>query len=358
MRNRRESSNHCHFAFIGSAGIPNRYGGFEAFLEHCAPVVAESGHVVTVTCDRSLYESTDAYYRGVKRIFIGIRANGTASVLHDLIAFFVVYSKATHIIVLGVSGGPWFPLWRFMCTLAGKRLLVNIDGLEWRRTKFTAWRRRTLQLFDALAQIFSHKVIYDNAALFDFVIPYCRRKSVHIAYPGDHVVRLKDVHRLDRTALTVCRIEPENQLQLLIDGALRSTLLLYTIVGNWSASVYGRSLFRDYGTNPRLRLIDPVYDANSLAKLREECTYYLHGHSVGGTNPSLVEMLFYDCEILCFDCPFNRATASHSAFYFSDASDLARLIDDNVRKECGRAELRHQYTAASIALQYLNAGDF
>lgn len=352
MSNRTTNKTHYHFAFIGSAGIPNRYGGFEAFLEHCAPVLAAQGHSVTVTCDRSLYETRESDYRGVRRLFIRIRANGTASILHDLVAFFGVYRSATHIVVLGVSGGPWFPLWRLMCAVAGKRLIVNIDGVEWRRSKFTAWRRRVLQLFDAIAQTFAHAVVYDNKALFDFVIPYCRRKSVQIGYPGDHVLRLSDVPRRDGTALTVCRIEPENQLRLLIEGALRSTLKLYTIVGNWSASEYGRAIRKYYAASPRLRLLDPIYDAKALAQLREGCTFYLHGHSVGGTNPSLVEMLFYDCVILCFDCSFNRTTAAQAASYFSDANDLARLIDDQAATGGGRTELRKQYTAASIASQY------
>lgn len=355
MSNCTKTKEAYHFAFIGSAGIPNRYGGFEAFLEHCAPVVAGQGHTVTVTCDSSLYETRESDYRGVRRLFIGVRANGTSSIVHDLVAFFAVYRSATHIVVLGVSGGPWFPLWRLMCSVAGKRLLVNIDGVEWRRSKFNAWRRRVLKLFDALAQTFSHTVVYDNAALFDFVMPYCRYKAVQIAYPGDHVLRVSGVPQRNGTALTICRIEPENQLRLMIDGALRSSLNLYTIVGNWTASEYGRSMRECYAANPRLRLLDPIYDAQLIAELREECTYYLHGHSVGGTNPSLVEMLFYDCVILCFDCNFNRATAAQAAFYFSDACDLAQLIDEQANIASERTALRENYTAYKIATQYVDA---
>ena len=346
---------HYHFAFIGSAGIPNRYGGFEAFLEHCAPVLVAQGHSVIVTCDKSLYKTREASYRGVMRLFICIRANGATSVLHDLLAFFSVYRSATHIIVLGVSGGPWFPLWRLMCTLAGKRLIVNIDGVEWRRSKFTPWRRYVLRLFDALAQIFSHVVVYDNIALFDFVLSYCRGKAVQIGYPGDHVLRLSNVPRIDGTALTICRIEPENHISLLIDGALRSNLKKYTIVGNWSASDYGRSIRKSYTANPRLNLLDSIYDQKVLAELREKCTFYLHGHSVGGTNPSLVEMLFYDCVILCFDCSFNRETSGHAASYFTDAKELAQLIKDTDITPGERSEIRKIYTASNIAIKYVDA---
>ncbi|MDM7948219.1 DUF1972 domain-containing protein [Hydrogenophaga sp.] len=345
----------CHFAFIGSAGIPNRYGGFEAFLEHCAPVLAAQGHSVTVTCDRSLYNDREASYRGVVRLFIGIRANGIASIIHDLCAFFRVYRYTTHIVVLGVSGGPWFPLWRLMCTFSGKRLIVNIDGVEWRRSKFTTWHRCALRFFDAFAQIFSHVVVYDNVALLDFVLPYCRSKAVQIGYPGDHVLRFSDLQRDSNTALTICRIEPENQINLLIEGALLSKLNMYTVVGNWNASEYGRKLRNRYSAHPRLNLLDPIYDSKALAQLREQCGLYLHGHSVGGTNPSLVEMLFYDCVILCFDCSFNRETAGHAASYFSDANELARLIEVTDTTPDGRAELRKRYTATNIASEYVDA---
>lgn len=346
-----------HFGFIGSAGIPNRYGGFEAFLENCAPVLVAQGHTVSVTCDRSLYDSTEGDYRGVRRLFIGIRANGGPSVLHDLAAFFSVYRSTTHIIVLGVSGGPWFPLWRLMCDLTGKRLIVNIDGIEWRRSKFSTWKRFLLRGFDTLAQAFSHTIVYDNRALLEFVNSRYRSKSMEIAYSGDHVLHIPGLHRKPATALTICRIEPENQIEILIDGALRSTIKTYTIIGNWASSAYGRSIRTKYSTNERLILLDPIYDALTLARARGECSYYLHGHSVGGTNPSLVEMLFYDCVILCFDCSFNRATAANAVLYFSDAEDIAAILENPTVANGDRAALRERYTAISIALQYVKAAE-
>jgi glycosyltransferase involved in cell wall biosynthesis len=182
-----------------------------------------------------------------------------------------------------------------------------------------------------------------------------KKKATCIAYPGDHVLRLKNVERKPRTALTICRIEPENNLELLIDGALRSTVTEYTIIGNWSYSDYSRSLRDRHSSNARLRLLDPIYDPIRLAEFRERCSHYLHGHSVGGTNPSLVEMLFYDCAILCFDVEFNRYTAGQGAFYFSTAEDLQRALDQPIDPNAAdRQNLRSQYTAEAIADAYLN----
>lgn len=340
-------------SFIGSTGIPNRYGGFESFLENCAPEIAARGIPVIVTCDARLYADQTPDFRGVRREFLSVPANGASSVVHDALAFLRIFAQSDQIVVLGVSGGLWFPLFRLLCGITGKRLIVNIDGVEWRRTKFSAGKRRLLKLFDTLAQRFSHRVVYDNKGLYGYITASAKEKSTCIAYSGDHVLRLEHAVRKTHTALTICRIEPENNLELLIEGALRSTLTEYTIIGNWNHSNYARALREKYTHEPRLRLLDPIYDSLKLAELRETCAYYLHGHSVGGTNPSLVEMLFYDCEIICFDVTFNRHSAGQCANYFKTADDLQSILDTPISKTIDRQILRSQYTAEAIADAYM-----
>ena len=345
-------------AFIGAVGLPNRYGGFEAFLEQCAPVIAHAGHETLVTCDAQAYlDDRNPDFQGVERVFIGVRANGAMSILHDLVAFFTVFRRATHVVVLGVSGGLFFPLFRALCSLTGRKLLVNIDGIEWRRTKFTRTRRLALRLFDTLAQLSAHVVVYDNAALLPFVAPMARRKARLIAYSGDHVVRQPSTQRVPGTALTICRIEPENNVGMTIEGALASGLQRYTVIGNWAGSAYGRELRARFQGEARLALLDPVYDQDIVARHREQCAMYIHGHSVGGTNPSLVEILFYDCAILCFDCNFNRETAMDSASYFTDARTLAQMIDSVLSGAApvpDRSATRRRYTRDAIAGAYLD----
>ena len=350
------SAQPLHIRFIGSAGIPNRYGGFESFLENCAPVMAALGHHIQVTCDAHLYENKEVDYRGVERVFISTPANGGWSMLHDLLAFSKTFPSASHIVVLGVSGGFWFPLFRLLCDLTGKRLLVNVDGVEWRRTKFGRGKRLLLKALDVLAQKFAHTIIYDNLGLRPYLLDSVQKKAICIAYSGDHVLHLEDVSASPDTALTICRIEPENNLEILIEGALLSRLQKYTIVGNWNHSPYARQLRQRYADESRLALMDPIYDTDRLARLRTTCGVYIHGHSVGGTNPSLVEMLFYDCHILCFDVEFNRHTAAETARYFRDPLALKSLIDETL--ECAaplRQAVRKRFTATAIAHQYLGA---
>jgi glycosyltransferase involved in cell wall biosynthesis len=341
-------------SFIGCSGVPNRYGGFEAFVEHCGPVIASEVECVTVTCDARLYPDRDPQFNNMLRRFIPVRANGGMSVLHDALAFIATFRSSTHIVVLGVSGGVWFPLFKLFCKLGGKRLAVNIDGVEWRRSKFGPIKRKLLRLFDSMAQSYADVVIYDNPALRPYILPKALSRSVQIGYSGDHVLRLPDISRQSGTALTVCRIEPENNLGVLIEGILQSQLKSYTIVGNWDHSSYGRALRERYINESRITMLDPIYDSQQLAELRESCEVYLHGHSVGGTNPSLVEMLFYDCRLLCFDVAFNRETAGSIADYFSNAEDLASLLTKKT-PPADRKEQREAFTSRHIARQYINA---
>ena len=340
-------------AFVGAVGIPNRYGGFEAFLEHCGPEISKEVDELFVTCDASVYEDQECDFHGVKRIFIPIKANGGASIFHDALAFFTVFSRSSHIFFLGVSGGLWFPIFRLMCDISGKKIIVNIDGVEWRRSKFGKFKRGLLRFLDGMSQIFSHKIIYDNEGLRKYILKPFTLKSSLIAYPGDYVQKISGIQLKKGHALTVCRIEPENNLELLIEGALNSSLKLYTVVGNWDHSSYARNLRERYKDEPRIKFLDPVYDAKNLAVLRQSCEIYLHGHSVGGTNPSLVEMIFYDCRILCFDVEFNRFSTDNKMEYFKDAKELARIIEKQEEVVFYRSDLRKKYSRKEIAKKYL-----
>lgn len=312
---------------------------------------------VCVTCDANLYEDKSERYRGVKRVFIGLPANGVSSIIHDLLAFMKIYKCSSHIFVLGVSGGVWFPLFRLMCNLKGKKLIVNVDGLEWRRSKHGVLKRFFLKFSDAVAQKFSHHVVVDNRGLVDFLTRSGKLKYSTIPYPGDYASEeLPDVQCIKNTALTICRIEPENQIEMLIEACLNSRhISLYTIIGNWNHSDYARSLRIKYQNKNKIQLLDPVYDINVLKKFRLQAAFYLHGHSVGGTNPSLVEMLFFDSSIFAFDCIFNRETAQDAIRYFKTSEELAIMLDshDDALNINSRLNLRRDYSTEQIINQLM-----
>ena len=186
---------------------------------------------------------------------------------------------------------------------------------------------------------------------------HIRNSAVYIPYPGDHVERLPDIKNNlgEPNCLTICRIEPENNCHILIEAFSKLNFGHYTFIGNWNSSDYGRRLREKYAYVKNLEMCDPIYDKLKLAELREQCTCYLHGHSVGGTNPSLVEMLFYDANIFAYDCDFNRETARDSAFYFSEAAQLTQLLQEtNQVRKFDRASVRKFYTRERIAEAYIH----
>ena len=343
-------------AFIGSVGVPNVYGGFELFLDACAPAITEKVLEVFVTCDSSKYTEHSRSWRGVNRFFIPIRANGASSVFHDLLAFLTVFFRSDVIVVLGVSAGIFFPIFRLFTVISGKKLIVNVDGIEWRREKFSFWKRCFLFISDRLAQIFSDVVIIDNEGLRKYLTNYVRKKAVYIPYSGDHIIRRLDLAENSNNInfLTICRIEPENNCHVLLDAFVEFGKGKYVFIGNWGASEYGRELRARYAATPGLTLLDPEYRPEKLQEYREWCTTYLHGHFVGGTNPSLVEMLFYDCRIIAFDCEFNRLTTRNTVSYFSSSIDLVSKmsINDDIDK-LARAKVREHFTRAFIAREYV-----
>ena len=339
--------------FIGSVGVPNIYGGFESFLETCTPWLAKKVSSIFVTCDATRYNNRFKFYKGFNRIFIPIAATGWTSSFHDLVAFFAIFFRVDKIVVLGVSAGPLFFLMRILCSIFSKELIVNIDGVEWRRDKFSNFKKLILRVFDFFAQRFAHKIILDNLGLQRFVYGFALSKVSIIAYPGDYSLRFYKKGVINPgVALTICRIEPENNLDLMISAVEKSSVInKYYIIGNWDNSIYSKKLKERVGKIENIYAIDAIYDPEVIGEYRSICEFYLHGHSVGGTNPSLVEMLYSDAKIIAYDCIFNRETAAGRAIYFDGVEKMVSCIDNIEKNEFSKP--LNDYSTESICNKYL-----
>lgn len=329
------SRGQLRIAVIGTDGLPARYGGFETCVEQLAPRLARRGHA-TLVFGSSVGRTVLAVDgERLTHRYLPLRANGLWSVPYDLLNFLVCWRKVDAMLVMGVSGGIFLPLLR---RAAGRRrIIVNVDGLETRRDKWTGFKRWFLERSEALAVRHAHGVVSDNQGIADLVQARYGRASTVIAYGCDHVLQLPPVHAhallKERFGLvpggyllTVARIEPENHIAEMLQAFLASPQPLYVLVGNFSATPLGRELLARYQGEPRVRFIDSLFDPEALAALRAGCHIYLHGHSVGGTNPSLVEMLPYQRPLLAFDCSFNRHTLDNQGGYFADVPALTRQL--------------------------------
>jgi glycosyltransferase involved in cell wall biosynthesis len=184
-----------------------------------------------------------------------------------------------------------------------------------------------LRFSEKVAVRFSHEVIADNQAIADYVKEAYGVDAHVIAYGGDHAVAVDaapvdELGLPERYAFSVCRIEPENNVHLILEAFAGLSEWSLVMVGNWNSSDYGRKLIRQYSSNHSLMLFDPIYDLGKLKTLREEMACYVHGHSAGGTNPSLVEAMHFGKPILAFDCDFNRCTTEDQALYFQKPEQL------------------------------------
>ena len=155
--------------------------------------------------------------------------------------------------------------------------------------------------------------------------------------------------------MSICRVEPENNVHLILEAFSKIKLPL-VFIGNWDKSDYGRRLFSKYNTIFNIHLLSPIYRLDTLYSYRASCAVYIHGHSAGGTNPSLVEMMHFSKPILAYDCSFNRASMDDKGNYFANADDLNRMLENLSLLHDG-ADLadiaRRRYTWDIVRQQYI-----
>jgi glycosyltransferase involved in cell wall biosynthesis len=307
-------------SIIGTVGVPSNYGGFESLVENLLPL--ESGTIVY--CSSGAYEQRLQTYKGAELIYVPLNANGFQSVLYDIVSMLhtLLFTK-NDFLILGVSGAIFIPLLRL---LTKRMIVINIDGVEWRRAKWGRLARKFLRFSEGVAVRYSNKVIADNQAIAEYVSSVYRVESEVIAYGGDHSLVRGAFPRTKNYALSLCRIEKENNVDIILAAFANCGTKKLIFVGNWDRSEYGRSLKAKYSMYPNIILLDSIYDLDRLFILRAECDTYVHGHSAGGTNPSLVEMMFFGKRTLCFDCVYNRASTEDQAEYFKTAEELANLL--------------------------------
>ena len=317
---------HKKIAVIGTMGLPAKYGGFETLVEYLTKELHRDFDI-TVYCSAKSYSEKLEVYNNCKLHYINIEPNGMQSILYDIYAIIHALKYADVMLILGVSGCVVLP---FIRMFSKKEIIVNIDGLEWKRNKWGKVAKRFLKFSEMLAVKYSTTVIADNKVIQDYVAQTYNKKAQLIAYGGDHCctgflsqTTLKKYPFLNsQYAFKVCRIVPENNVLLILEAFSEYTTLNLVIVGNWNDSSYGKRLKSQFQSFENIYLLDPIYDQTVLNQLRSNCYLYIHGHSAGGTNPSLVEAMWLGLSIIAYDISYNVETTANKAKYFSEKSDL------------------------------------
>ena len=353
--------NHYSIAIIGTVGIPASYGGFETLTENLVKYLPENISI-TVFCSSKAYDNLLSSYKGANLQYIGLNANGIQSILYDVVSLFKAAKQCDVILIFGVSGCIVLPFFRFF--YPQKKLIINIDGLEHKRAKWSKLIKRFLKLSEKAAVRYANEIIADNKAIQQYIKKEYSKESSLIAYGGDHVknlplsIEIRKLYSLpEKYAFKVCRIEPENNIDLILEVFSKSTFTL-VFVGNWNSSDYGKKLRHDYSEVKNIMMLNAIYDQEILDQIRSNCYIYIHGHSAGGTNPSLVEAMYLSLPVFAFDVVYNRETTFNQAKYFKNAEGLLNLLKNNSNHDLNNVGTtlgklaKENYTWKKIAEQY------
>lgn len=319
-------------AIIGTVGIPACYGGFETLAEHLVEHTSNE-HDMTVYCSGKKYPAAERkeFYKGSRLIYLPFDANGIQSIIYDSLSILHAIFRSDVLLVLGVAGAWLFP---FVRLFTSKKIIVSIDGIEWKRDKWSTLAKWYLWWAEGLAVKFSHLDISDNESIQDYTAERYGTLSNIIEYGADHTMRVFPESQDRRQysflssayAFKVCRIEPENNVHTVLEAFAEMPKYTFVMVGNWDKSEYGQKLKALYSTHKNLHLLDPIYNQRELDLIRSNAMVYIHGHSAGGTNPSLVEAMYLGLPIIAFGVSYNRTTTDHKAYYFQTKEELQELV--------------------------------
>lgn len=341
-------------AIIGSRGIPAKYGGFETFAEELSTRLAAKGYEVFVSCEGG--SSQKIYtYRGVKLFYFPIKPffRVIYETIYDIYSLIKSSLMCDCIYVLGYGAGFFF----FIPKIFRKKLIVNVDGMEWTRDKYNKLEKAILYCSEISAVRFSDVIIADAFEIKKHIESAHGKKAVFIPYGVDVpeknfwdssklnniIIGNDKITKLQSNDyyLIVARLEPENNIHLIIEGFLMANPdKKLVVIGNFMSPKYKQgvdSILKKFDAFEKVIFTGAIYEKYTLNMLRNNCFVYFHGHSVGGTNPSLLEIMAMKRIIVAHDNKFNREVGDKNILYFkcpNNIKNIIELMEINVENYC------------------------
>lgn len=374
---------------VGSRGIPARYGGTETFVEELSRELIRNGFRVYVTCESKKFgEDT---YNGVIRVHVpSIQGKSlTIPSINDVLA--TMYLLRTHSSDIKVMYfvSPDGSLAAITGRMSKKKILINPDGIEWKRlikrARFVPFysiplymlTMAYLYLMEWLSCKLPDVTVADSIAIKHHLerthgvknivyIPYGARELPDFNTSDEFVRGILKKYGLTANEyyLTVARIVAENNIHTEIEGFKRSnSSKKLVIVGNFDKkSGYTKHLYKLKGNDDRILFLNPIYDQGILGILRRNSFAYIHAYEVGGTNPSLIEQMRFGRPILAYDVPFNREVLGKGGIYFKNPQDLAEkmtLLEGGSLnlKQIKKAQIKkvqRQYSWKKVTREYIH----
>lgn len=318
-------------AILGTRGIPNYHGGFEQFAEFLSEFLVKNGHTVIVyNSSQHPYQEND--WKGVHIIhkYDPEDRIGTAGqFIYDFNCILDSRNRDFDVILqLGYTSSS---IWHKLLP-KNSLIITNMDGLEWKRSKYNRLVQKFLKYAEKLAVKSSDYLIADSIGIKEYLQKKYDVTSKFIAYgakvfnqPDETVLKSYALSKYNYSLL-IARLEPENNIETILDGFTDSkNTQPFLVIGKYNTR-YGSYLKNKYKEQDKILFAGGIYDQNHLNNLRYFSNFYFHGHSVGGTNPSLLEAMASNAFIIANNNVFNKSILEENSFYFESSADVARLM--------------------------------
>lgn len=318
-------------ALVGTRGVPARYGGFETCVEEVGRRLAARGHRVVVYCRTAGDAARPAEFLGMQLVHRpAMHKRSLETLSHTALSVaHLARHRVDAAIVFNAANAPFLPVMR----AARIPVATHVDGLEWKRTKWSGAGQRYYKGVEKLSVHWSDALIADAAGIAEYYRETFGARTELIAYGAPRTVgtsteRLAEL-ALDagRFHLVVARFEPENHVLEIVQGYVASAASMPLVVVGSAPYSDEYTAAITAAADSRVRLLGGVWDAELLDQLYVGARTYLHGHSVGGTNPSLLRAIGAGTATTAFDVNFNREVLGDSGAYFSSPADVATHLE-------------------------------
>lgn len=325
-------------AIIGDRGIPACYSGFGTLVEQLAVrLVNEFDFDVTVYCRKQYYEERPGFFKGVRCVYLSSPGGKNfESIVHSNLAILHASLASYDLaLVLDPGNGPFvLPL-----KLRGTPIVLHTDGMGWKRQKWSRMQQRYYKWSEWVSARLATWLVTDSRAMQDYYVSEYAASSSFIPYSGEvgdgSDASILEQHNLKKRGyyLLVARHEPENNVHLIIAEYRKSGVKrpLVVVGANRYDSAYGRAIADE--SDDKVLCIGAVYNSAALNSLFENCYVYLHGHEVGGTNPSLLNAMHMGAPPVPIDVIFHRQVMSDECEYFrkkpGNLAGILQHLDNN-----------------------------
>jgi Glycosyltransferase len=348
-------------AIVGIQGLPNNYGGFETLAEYLVKYLSDDFEI-TVYCSSKDLKTRLKSRNGAKLKYIPVSSHGAKGIIYDSLSFIHACFNSDKILFLGFGGGFVVPFLKMFKS----KIILNFGGLDWKRDKWSPMAQRAIKFAEKTLMKNSTIIISDNIGIRNYIKDEYNIDAPLIAYGGNQARYLPITKEFvekypflnEEYAFTVTRIQSDNNIDMILEAFESSTDLPIVMVGNWNSSDYGIQTKIRFQRKKNIILLDAIYDRDVLDVLRSNCTLYIHGHSAGGTNPSLCEAMYLGLSIIAFASGYNEYTTNWEAIYFRNKEELVSIIKNRrefnlqgIGKEMKNIA-EERYIWEKIALQY------